>query len=170
MKALVLSGGAGTRSRPITHASAEQLVPVADKAVPFHGLERLADARITQAGMTVGDTAARDRLGADGFVTRLGGNLDVGGITDLVDEFRGSRPDARIPLTQVSDPRAFGVAEFGPDGQAVGLEEEPVTQASFQHLVVEEGARVIDSRIVGPAVIGSGTEMLGDRSKVRVRS
>src|SRR4051794_23812899 len=170
MKALVLSGGAGTRSRPITHASAEQLVPVADKAVPFHGLERLADARITQAGMTVGDTVARDRLGADGLVTRLGDNLDVGGVTGLVDEVRGSRPDARIPLTQVPGPRAFGVAEFGPDGQAVGLEEKPAPHASFQHLVLEEGARLTDSRIVGPAVIGSGTDVLGDRGKVRVRS
>lgn len=170
MKALVLPGGAGTRSRPITHASAEQLVPVADKAVPFHGLECLADARITQTGTTVGDTAARDRLGAEGFVTRLGDNSDVGGITDLVDEFRGSRPHARIPLTQVPGPRAFAAAELGPDDQAVGLAEKPVIHASFPHLVVEEGARVTASRIVGPAVIGSGTEVLGDSSKVRVRS
>lgn len=49
MKALVLSGGAGTRLRPITHTSAERLVPVADKAVLFHGLESIADAAITHA-------------------------------------------------------------------------------------------------------------------------
>jgi glucose-1-phosphate thymidylyltransferase len=170
MKALVLSGGAGTRSRPITHASAEQLVPVADKTVPFHGLECLADAGITQVGTIVGDTAGRNRLGDDDFVMHRADSVDVGGATDPVDEFRGSsRPDARIPLTQVPDPRGFGVAGLGPHGQVAGLEEKPVSHA-LQDLVVEAGARVTDSRLVGPAVVGPGTEALGDRSKVRVRS
>ncbi|MEU5096444.1 glucose-1-phosphate thymidylyltransferase [Streptomyces sp. NPDC020996] len=58
MKALVLSGGAGTRLRPITHTSAKQLVPVANKAVLFYGLESIADAGITEVGVIVGDTAA----------------------------------------------------------------------------------------------------------------
>ncbi|MET7682442.1 glucose-1-phosphate thymidylyltransferase [Streptomyces sp. NPDC005423] len=58
MKALVLSGGTGSRLRPITHTSAKQLVPVANKAVLFYGLESLADAGITEVGMIVGDTAA----------------------------------------------------------------------------------------------------------------
>ncbi|WP_030956241.1 glucose-1-phosphate thymidylyltransferase [Streptomyces sp. NRRL S-481] len=57
MKALVLSGGAGTRLRPITHTSAKQLVPVANKAVLFYGLESIAEAGITDVGMIVGDTA-----------------------------------------------------------------------------------------------------------------
>jgi glucose-1-phosphate thymidylyltransferase len=56
MKALVLSGGSGTRLRPITHTSAKQLVPVANKPVLFYGLEAIADAGITEVGMVVGDT------------------------------------------------------------------------------------------------------------------
>ncbi|MFJ4837380.1 glucose-1-phosphate thymidylyltransferase [Streptomyces sp. NPDC088746] len=56
MKALVLSGGAGTRLRPITHTSAKQLVPVANKPVLFYGLEAIADAGITEVGIVVGDT------------------------------------------------------------------------------------------------------------------
>jgi glucose-1-phosphate thymidylyltransferase len=57
MKALVLSGGSGTRLRPITHTSAKQLVPVANKPVLFYGLEAIADAGITDVGIVVGDTA-----------------------------------------------------------------------------------------------------------------
>ncbi|MEU3937133.1 glucose-1-phosphate thymidylyltransferase [Streptomyces sp. NPDC029044] len=279
MKALVLSGGAGTRLRPITHTSAKQLVPVANKPVLFYGLESIAEAGITDVGMIVGDTAeeieeavgdgskfglkvtyipqerplglahavliARDYLGDDDFVMYLGDNFIVGGITGLVDEFRGNRPDAQILLTRVADPRAFGVAELDPSGQVIGLEEKPdqpksdlalvgvymftpliheavraiepswrgeleITQA-IQHLidtradvrstvikgywkdtgnvgdmlevnrtvlevmerridgmvddasetigrvVLEEGARIVNSRVVGPVVIGSGT-------------
>lgn len=55
MKALVLSGEAGTRLRPPMHTSAEQPLPVANKAVSFHGPTRITDAGITRAGVLVGD-------------------------------------------------------------------------------------------------------------------
>ena len=58
MRALVLAGGTGTRLRPITHTSAKQLLPVANKPVLFYGLEAIAEAGITDVGMVVGDTAA----------------------------------------------------------------------------------------------------------------
>jgi len=58
MKALVLAGGAGTRLRPITHTSAKQLLPVANKPVLFYGLEAIRDAGITDVGIVIGDTAA----------------------------------------------------------------------------------------------------------------
>ncbi len=58
MKGLVLSGGAGTRLRPITHTSAKQLVPVANKPVLFYGLEALRAAGIDEVGIVVGDTRA----------------------------------------------------------------------------------------------------------------
>ena len=57
VKALVLSGGSGTRLRPITHTSAKQLVPVANKPVLFYGLEAIAEAGVTEVGIIVGDTA-----------------------------------------------------------------------------------------------------------------
>ncbi len=57
MKALVLAGGAGTRLRPITHTSAKQLLPVANKPVLFYGLESIRDAGLTDVGIIVGDTA-----------------------------------------------------------------------------------------------------------------
>ncbi|MFE7430541.1 glucose-1-phosphate thymidylyltransferase [Streptomyces sp. NPDC057545] len=65
MKALVLAGGTGTRLRPITHTSAKQLVPVANKPVLFYGLEAIAESGITEVGVVVGDTAdeIRDAVG-----------------------------------------------------------------------------------------------------------
>ena len=169
MKALVLSGGAGTRLRPITHTSAKQLLPVANKPVLFYGLEAIRDAGITDVGLVVGDTAAaieeavgdgsafglnvtylrqeaplglahavliaRAFLGDDDFVMYLGDNFIVGGISPLVDEFRAARPDAQIMLTQVPDPREFGVAELDETGQVVGLEEKPQQPKSDLALV-----------------------------------
>jgi glucose-1-phosphate thymidylyltransferase len=61
VKALVLAGGAGTRLRPITHTSAKQLVPVANKPVLFYGLESIRDAGVVEVGIIVGDTAAEIR-------------------------------------------------------------------------------------------------------------
>lgn len=58
MKALVLAGGSGSRLRPITHTSAKQLVPIANKPVLFYALESLRDAGVTDVGMIVGSTAA----------------------------------------------------------------------------------------------------------------
>lgn len=56
MKGLVLSGGKGTRLRPITFTSAKQLLPIANKPVLFYCLEQLAEAGVTDVGIVVGET------------------------------------------------------------------------------------------------------------------
>ena len=66
MKALVLAGGTGSRLRPLTHTSAKQLLPVANKPILEYALEACAEAGCTQVGVIVGDTEDEIRAALDG--------------------------------------------------------------------------------------------------------
>jgi glucose-1-phosphate thymidylyltransferase len=43
--------------RPITHTSAKQLVPIANRPILFYGIDSIREAGITDVGIVVGDTA-----------------------------------------------------------------------------------------------------------------
>jgi glucose-1-phosphate thymidylyltransferase len=73
MKAIILSGGKGTRLRPLTYTGAKQLVPVANKPILWYGIEAIAAAGITEIALSsvqkTGDevkakTGNGDRFGA----------------------------------------------------------------------------------------------------------
>jgi glucose-1-phosphate thymidylyltransferase len=99
------------------------------------------------AGLAHAVLTAEPFLGDDSFVMYLGDNLLQGGITELVDRFRQSEPDALILLTPVEDPESYGVAELDGD-RVVALVEKPVAPRSNLALV---GVYMFTSAIHGAA-------------------
>jgi glucose-1-phosphate thymidylyltransferase len=72
LKGLILSGGKGTRLRPITHTSAKQLVPVANRPVLFYGIEAMAQAGIDEVGIIIAPETGREIEAAAGTGERFG--------------------------------------------------------------------------------------------------
>ena len=149
MKGLILSGGKGTRLRPITYTSAKQLVPVANKPVLFYGIEYMVEAGIDEIGIVVGDTRAEIRA-AVGDGSRWGAKVTYIpqdaplGLAHAVKISQGYLGDERFVMYLGDNMIEGGFANYVRDYQASGnncevlLKRVPNPQA-FGVAVVEEG-------------------------------
>ena len=167
MKGLILSGGHGTRLRPLTYSQQKQLIPVANKPILFYALEDLIEAGAKEIGIIVGPNKEQVRATVESenwdaginfiyqeepkglahtilvaeefldepFVMYLGDNILREGIEKHAKKFEESKNDASIMLTEVENPRQFGIAELNDDGTIKRLIEKPKDPPSNLALV-----------------------------------
>jgi glucose-1-phosphate thymidylyltransferase len=169
VKGLILSGGAGTRLRPITNTSAKQLVPVANKPILFYGLEAMREAGVAEVGIVVGDTHAEveaavgdgRRFGLRVTFIRQTAPLGLAHAVLIAEDYLGHEPfvmylgdnllkDGIVPFVEYfksSAPDALILLQHVPDPQAYGVAE--IVEGRVVRLVEKPAAPRSDLALVG---------------------
>jgi len=178
MKGLILSGGFGTRLRPLTYSQQKQLIPVANKPILFYVIEDLIEAGIKDICIIVGPNKnqvietvnsifwdadikfieqsqplgiahaikiSRDFLDGDSFIMYLGDNILKEGVVDHVKDFQNSDCDGSILLTNVENPKDFGIAVLNENDEVVKVIEKPQNPPSNLAVI---GVYLFESKIL----------------------
>lgn len=146
VKGLILSGGKGTRLRPLTYTSAKQLLPLANKPVLFYAIESLVKGGIRDLGIIVGDTQAEVRA--------------------VVGD--GSRWGADVHICYIHQPEPLGLAhavltarQFIGDDRFIMVLGDNLVGEPLTDLIQEFGApdcdyhcRILLSRVANPGDFG----------------
>jgi glucose-1-phosphate thymidylyltransferase len=154
LKGLILSGGAGTRLRPITHTSAKQLVPVANKPVLFYGIEALVEAGVSEIGIIIAPETGEEIREAAGDGSRFGAAKityivqdEPAGLAHAVltaEEFIGGSPFVMyLGDNLLADGLRGLVASFRESGPDALILLTPVSDPSSYGVAELDGERIV---------------------------
>lgn len=153
MKGVVLAGGSGTRLRPVTKVLNKHIIPIYDLPMIYHPVKTLIESGVDKIlvisnaehlgkyvqllesefdaefqykvqsesnGIAHAVSLAEDFV-EDEFIVILGDNILVGDVTEEIKSFDGG---AKIFLSRVDNPTAYGIASVN-DGKVTQLTEKP---------------------------------------------
>ncbi len=153
LKGLILSGGAGTRLRPITHTSAKQLVPVANKPVLFYGIEALVEAGVTEIGIIIAPETGDEIRAAAGDGSQFGAEItyivqdEPAGLAHAVltaEDFLGGSPFVMyLGDNLLADGLRGLVAAFRESGPDALILLTPVEEPEHYGVAELDGERVV---------------------------